>query len=992
MGTATFVIPFIAVAASLMASAASNPDVLAKLPLSFEENRGQASKPVKFLARGAGYTLFLTPSEAVLSLQRPGADRATLVRSRLVGANPRPHVEAVEPLPGRGNYFAGTDRTNWITDIPTFEKVRYSQVYPGIDLLYYGRQGRLEYDFVVAPGADPGAIQLAFTGIRRLRLDAAGDLLLETGPDQIRWHRPVIYQLANGVRKPVQGAFIIKGRRQVGFKVSAYDARLPLVIDPVLTYATYYGGSKNEKARGFAVDSAGNAYFAGYTTSTNLPGVSTGYQKTYGGQENNLFVTGDAFVAKLNPAGTALLYASYLGGTASDLGLAMAIDGSGNAYVTGYTRSTNFPTTTGAFQRTYQGAGGNTWNVGGDAFVTKLNPAGNALVYSTYVGGSKDDRGTAITVDSAGNAYLAGITMSTNLPVTAGAFQRTYGGEGGMPIHPHVPTQVMVFGDAFVAKVNPTGTALSFCTYLGGSQDDSVNAIALDAESNIYVAGGTLSTNFPVTAGVYQSKFAGYGTPGQDIFRLGDGFLTKLRADGSGLLASTYLGGSRDDSIMGLALGSTGDVYAAGFTVSTNFPTTPGAYQTTYRGGTAGNINELIFGDAFVARLNANLSALVFSTYFGGTLDDAGWAVAVDPAGNAYVVGHTQSRDLPVTADALQKVFGGEGGDAIQVFGDPFLAGVSADGKRLLYATYLGGNRDDGAVAIVLDNAGSAYIAGGTYSTNYPVTPGASQRIFGGGTSDYGYPPGDAFLAKVGQLFQTGPSFTLPGIGNAANYVAGKVSPGELIVIFGKDFGPAALAGLLLTNGMVTTETGETRVLFDGVAAPMVYAANGQISCVVPYEVAGKTTTQVVVEYKKMKGAAVAVPVVEAVPGLFSINSSGTGPGAFLNEDNSVNSAANPLERGKIAIFYGTGEGQTTPGGVSGLPATTVFPKPVLPVTVTIGGKSAEVLYYGAAPYMVAGVIQINARAPMDIPAGNAEVIMKSGNNTSQTGVTLAVK
>jgi uncharacterized protein (TIGR03437 family) len=237
-----------------------------------------------------------------------------------------------------------------------------------------------------------------------------------------------------------------------------------------------------------------------------------------------------------------------------------------------------------------------------------------------------------------------------------------------------------------------------------------------------------------------------------------------------------------------------------------------------------------------------------------------------------------------------------------------------------------------------------------------------------------------------------GPQITQAGIANAANYVAGKVSPGEIIVIFGKDFGPPALAGLQLVNGMVATETGETRVLFDGVAAPVVYAVNGQVSCVVPYEVAGKATTQIVVEYKKVKGAIVVAPVVEAVPGLFSINSSGTGPGAFLNENGTVNTAANPLERGKIAIFYGTGEGQTSPGGVSGLPATTAFPKPLLPVTVTIGGKNAEVHYAGAAPYMVAGVIQINASVPTDIAAGNADVIIKVGNDSSQAGVTLAVK
>jgi uncharacterized protein (TIGR03437 family) len=336
------------------------------------------------------------------------------------------------------------------------------------------------------------------------------------------------------------------------------------------------------------------------------------------------------------------------------------------------------------------------------------------------------------------------------------------------------------------------------------------------------------------------------------------------------------------------------------------------------------------------------------------------------------VTGATMSNNFPVQSPLLEKRPGSD---------DGFVAKLTAAGSGLVYSTYLGGSDGDWGKGIAVDAAAAAYITGYTSSANFPV-----QSAFRAAA------PGsvDAFVTKM--RFDTLPSFSAAGVTNAANYVAGKVSPGEIVVIFGKDFGPGTLAGLQLVNGMVATEVGETRVLFDGVAAPMVYAASGQISCVVPYEVAGKTTTQIVVEYKKVKSAAVAVPVVEAVPGLFSINSSGTGPGAFLNEDNSVNTAANPLERGKIAIFYGTGEGQTTPGGVNGQPATAVFPKPVLPVTVTIGGKAAEVLYAGAAPYMVAGVIQINAKVPTDIPAGNAEVIIKVGTNTSQTGITLAVK
>jgi uncharacterized protein (TIGR03437 family) len=443
----------------------------------------------------------------------------------------------------------------------------------------------------------------------------------------------------------------------------------------------------------------------------------------------------------------------------------------------------------------------------------------------------------------------------------------------------------------------------------------------------------------------------------------GDAFVTKLSPAGTALEYSTYLGGTGFDAGSGIALDSAGSSYVTGSTQSADFPV-----QSAFKAAIGG------VSDGFVTKLTPAGSSLAFSTFLGGSASDSGYDLTVDGSGAAYVAGLTQSADFP-TQMANQAA--NQGGM------DAFVTKLAPEGNTLVYSTYLGGSEGEWGTGVAVDKAGSAYVTGITRSTNFPVQS-PYQAIYQGGGSD-------AFVSKL-KLDVTGPSFTAAGVANAANYVAGKVSPGEIIVIFGKDFGPAALAGLQLVNGMVATETGETRVLFDGVAAPMVYAANGQISCVVPYEVAGKTTTQVVVEYKKVKSAAVAVPVVEAVPGLFSINSSGTGPGAFLNQDDSVNTVANPLERGKIAIFYGTGEGQTTPGGVNGQPATAVFPKPVLPVTVTIGGKAAEVLYAGAAPYMVAGVIQINAKVPTDIPAGNAEVIIKAGNHASQAGVTLAVK
>ncbi|MCE5306882.1 MAG: SBBP repeat-containing protein [Acidobacteriales bacterium] len=692
---------------------------------------------------------------------------------------------------------------------------------------------------------------------------------------------------------------------------------------PTLRYSTYLGGIGDEAIAKIAVDATGNIYVTGSTNSVNFPVTAGAVQSKPGGKM-------DAFVAKLDPSGV-IVYCTYLGGSGVDRATDLAVDAQGNTYITGITTSTDFPTTAGVLRTTSTGG----------TFVAKLNPNGTALLYSTYLD-TVGAEAYGIAIDKAGRAFVTGTTYSSSFPTTPGAFQR-----------------VAKSNDAFVAKLNAEGTNLVYATLVGGDSGDEASRIAVDEAGNAYVAGGTRSLNFPITSGAFQ-KEKGAGTSE-------DAFVFKLNPDGGGLVYSTYLGGSGPEGVYDMTTDTAGNVCATGITYSGDFPVTPSALQKTYGGN----------GDAFAAKLNMNGSALLYATYLGGTRLDSGGGISVGPRGEAYITG-VAAEGFPVTADAVQAVPRG--------YTDAFLVQLDVDGAVLKFSTFLGGGDNDSGSTVTVDSAGNIYLAGGTLSHDFPVTAGAFQKAFGGGTN------GDAFIAVIGVPVEVKPQITAAGIGNAANYVAGKVSPGEIIVIFGKDFGPATLAGLQLVNGMVATETGETRVLFDGLAAPMVYAASGQVSCVVPYEVASRTTTQVVVEHKKVKSAAVAVPVVEAVPGLFSINASGTGPGAFLNEDTSVNSPANPLERGKIAVFYGTGEGQTTPAGVSGLPAMATFPKPVLPVTVTIGGKSAEVLYAAAAPYMVAGVIQINARVPADTPVGNAEVIIKAGNNPSQGGITLAVK
>jgi beta-propeller repeat-containing protein len=691
-----------------------------RLPLHFEANRGQTRQDVCFLARGPGYSLYLTAGEAVLVLARPNPDakrdlrstperlntqaRATpvVVRMSLVGAAPKPLVSGLEELPGKANYFIGNDPAKWRTNVPTYAKVHYQDVYPGIDLVYYGNQRQLEYDFVVAPGGDPERIALGFQGVERLEIDAEGELVLHAAGGALRQRKPVIYQETDGLRREIDGGYILKGANRVGFRVAAYDDSRPLVIDPVLFYSTYLGGSGFEVGNGIAVDPVGNAYVTGTTASVNFPTTAGAFDMTL---DMTLEGNSEAFVTKLNPTGSALLYSTYLGGSSGEEGFGIAVDIAGNAYVTGETGSPDFPTTLGAFQ-TAPGFGGN------DAFITKLNPTGTVLIYSSYLGGSNSDEGFGVVVDALGNAYVTGTTTSTNFP-TSNAFQIAFAGGTR---------------DAFVTKINPAGTGLVYSTYLGGSNSDEGFGIVVDALGNAYVTGTTTSTNFP-TSNAFQIAFAG-GTR--------DAFVTKINPAGTGPVYSTYLGGGGDDSGHSIAVDATGNAYLSGATGSINFPTTPGAFQMTFQGGDGSFLPPFGFLpplDAFATKLNATGSALVYSTYLGGSSDEAGLGIAVDAGGNAYVTGLTDSTNFP-TLNAIQSTFAG--GDR-----DAFVTKINPMGTGLVYSTYLGGTGDDVGFGIALDGLPSpnAYVTGVTASVNFPTTPGAFQTSNAGSY--------DAFVAKI---------------------------------------------------------------------------------------------------------------------------------------------------------------------------------------------------------------------------------------------------
>ncbi|MEW6733830.1 MAG: SBBP repeat-containing protein [Acidobacteriota bacterium] len=677
-----------------------DPDIKARisetyynLPLSFEANQGQITNQVSFISRGHGYNLFLTPTEAILALSQHRAlfkeqkglatisdtentndnrvTKATILRMKLLNANSSSHITGIEELPVKSNYLIGNDPHKWHTNITNYSKVHYENVYPGIDMVYYGNQRQLEYDFIVSPGADPEVIKLGFQGVNKLEVDIQGDLILHAEGEKIHQHKPILYQKTNRGKQIIEGHYLLKSDTEVGIQVAAYDTSLPLVIDPVLIYSTYLGGNNSENAPGsqgeITVDSLGNAYITGSTLSVNFPIASAVYSTYSGAGEGNF--GGDAFITKLNPAGRPI-FSTFLGGSNDDHGNDIAIDTNGNIYITGATISTNFP-----IKDAIQPA-----NAGSmDIFITKLSSAGNALIYSTYLGGSNYDRGYSIAVDSAYGAYISGGTKSNDFP-RVNARQPDYGG-------------VL---DGFVAKLHPTGSALIYSTYMGGSAFDECYGIAIDSDGNAYITGSTMSADFDVSDYWFQPHFGGNQ----------DAFVFKLSPLGARSY-STFLGGSDDEDGMSIAVDSLGYAYVTGNTKSDNFPV-----QNAVQGARAAGY------DAFVTKLVPSGSTLAYSTYLGGNGYDFGRDIIVDSSGNAYVSGNTSSNNFPLTGMPLQTTFGGM---ADIYGGDVFIIELTPTGSELLYSSYLGGSNDESGSGIAVTPNGIVYVTGYTTSTNFPT-------------------------------------------------------------------------------------------------------------------------------------------------------------------------------------------------------------------------------------------------------------------------------
>lgn len=693
--------------------------------LPFVPNMGQNDPAVQFQAHSLGGTLFFTPAEIVLALPAAGPEPETpIVRMRFEAANPDPVIKQIERLPGVVNYILGGDPARWQTNLPTYSAIVYEQLYDGIDLRYEGTMRVLKGTYLVAPGVDPDQIRWRYEGIKQVEVDrVTGDLLLtlpENTGRRLLEEAPIAWQEIDGVDVPVEVAYQVNFDGTVGFRTGMYDPSQPLIIDPYLVYSTLIGGDNSEEGRAITVDNDGNVYLTGTTLSTNFPQAGVP-QATYGGPASGNF--GDAFIAKLNPEGNALLYMTYLGGSGADIGDAITVDSQGNAYVTGMTESDNFPTSANAYQENRVPQNCPTPPCA-DAFVTKLNPAGNALVFSTYLGGGGEenismldagtrDNTTGIAVDNAGNVYVTGVTFSTNFPTENQAFGD---GDGA-------------FSDIFLTKLNPNGQSLLYSTYLGGFGAEYGGDVAVDNAGNAYITGGTLADDFP-PKNALQNTIGSAGGPADAIVAKFD----TTQSGNASLIFSTYLGGDDADFGFGIQLDGDGNIYVAGHTRSTDFPT-ENALQTT-NAGASGTFKL----DGFVTKLNPAASAILYSSYLGGISNDVIYGLDLDAGGNIYVTGTTNSDDFHIK-DAWQA----ERND----FRDTFVTKLDltkSGAESLVYSTFFGSPLNDYSYDIAVDSAGDAYITGvgdGVVVKDFPIYTEIGPHDTGSGVlvAKFGPPP-----------------------------------------------------------------------------------------------------------------------------------------------------------------------------------------------------------------------------------------------------------
>jgi uncharacterized protein (TIGR03437 family) len=985
------------------AAASNRPETkLLNVPLSFEPNQGQAASTVQFLSRGSGYALFLAPGQVVLNLERQQPASADTLRMSLIGANAKANPVGMSPQPGVVSYFIGNDPKNWRSGIPTYGKVEYPQIYPGVDLVFYGNQRQLEYDFVVAPGADPSRIAWRIDGARA-RVDAGGNLVLSAANGPASFKKPVLYQLDGDKKTSVEGSFAVAGNH-VCFRLGDYDHSKALIIDPVLSYASYLAGSATDyignimgpgvaqvgTSQGLALDSAGSVYVAGYTYSLNFPTknpyASAPPAKQFGGSNVPPGDWPSAFVTKFSPDGSSLVYSTYLGGNNYDYIFAIAVDSSGSAYVTGQTNSASFPTTPGAYQKVFAS------NI--SAFVTKLNSTGTGLVYSTFLGGATNASATAIAVDSAGRAYIAGnetnpCTASSTqgcFPTTSGAVIGGGSTGGGSPQY------------AFVAAFDSTGAQLLYSTIFGdlngfkctnGCGGAYATGVAVDANGYFYLVGETQAGKLPTTVGVVQPSGAPLDSTGSYL-PAWRGFVAKFNpvtsAGGVLLAYATYLGGHTSnlgDYISGIAIDSAGNAYVVGYTNSSDFPVTKGVY------GSICGVNGTCAA-AHVTKLNPTGTAIVWSTYVGGGKADGSDAlfftgpIQLDGKGNVYIMGQAGQ-----TFPLINPVEPAGTGGAMELT----VAELDPAGANLLFSTRIGssgGAVNSNPAGLAVDSSGNIYLAGNTIGPGLITTPGAFQPTASSSTCCY-----HGFVAKIASTAL--PQINSGGVVNNASYgQSPSVAPGSIAALFGTKLtdGTSCLppaCNPTFSNGKLGTTMAGAEVTVDGTPVPIFYAAPTQLGIQIPFEATGTSAT-VSVSVAGQASTPATITLTPVSPGIFTATSDGKGAGAITHADGSAVTTQNPAQPGELVILYATGLGQVTPAVATGaLPVGAS--STVAPVTLTIGGINVgpQDFFAGLAGCCV-GLNQINAHVPAGVSSGNAVPVVLTINGEASNTATIAVR
>ena len=995
---------------------------LLSLPLSFEPNRGQTDSSVEFLSRGAisgaGYELFLTGDSAIFAFGALGKDRPpAAVRMKLTGAQSA-QISATETLPGKVNYFIGNDPKKWITGAPTYGKIAYQQVYPGIDLVYYGTQRQLEYDFVVAPGADPRLIALEFSGAK-LKLSPDGALQLAIRGAPITFRKPNVYQSINGTKKRIEGGYKLKGNR-VQFVLGAYDHKRALVIDPVLDYLAYLGGSggatfigysqtacpqcnSQNPAQGVAVDQSGNLYVTGYTTSTVFP-LRNAFQSQDQGNAN----LGIVFVSEINPSASALVYSTYLGGSLYDRGSAIAVDSSGNAYVTGQAWSSDFPVTKGAYQTVCSPEpGANNSVVSGcvafnsSAFLTKLAPGGSSLVYSTFLGGSHNDSANAVALDSQGRAYIAGTSIdqcdSMHLykcfPETANALlpQSLY----NTTINPNSANP----GSAFVAVIDAAGANLLYST-LYGDKNPSSNAnnsatfgtgVAVDPSGNFYLTGFTANSQVPTTPGTLQPSGTNNQSNGQIVYR---GFVAKFGpvtgiGAGAPLMYGTYLGGTATngmaggEQVSGIAVDASGNAYVTGLTQSFDFPVTAGANDTNECGPTTYECQAI----GFLSKLNPSGNGLVWSTLvgpsnnvIGGTLNLIG-VPRVDGKGNVYITGqgaYGYPAVNPVQAPAQDP----NGGVFVTEY-DP--TGGTISFSTIIYSPSGGGVYPGG---MDIDSQGNIYVGGSASIFDLPVTSGVFEPVCTGCVTRAG------FLARINP--------NAPGIALVANAFGDSplIAPNMWVEIKGSNLAPPGdtriWQGSDFANSQLPPQLDGVSVMVNGKAAYVYYISPTQVNILTPPDaMSGPVQVQLM-----NNGLASNVFSVQAAAQSLSffdfVSSSGldyvygrhASDSSLVGPTSLFPGLTTPVKPGETIFIAGTGFGPTNVGVVSGAETqsgTLAQPWPV----VTIGGITASVTFAGLVGV---GTYQFNVQVPSNVPDGDLSLTATYNGLNTQPHLLITVQ